>query len=126
MIEPQPPYGFPPKELLNQVESTKQKIFEALIDDEHFNKFIEAVDGMGTGGLIETLFGSDESYVDTPGNYHKEKDEFGGSAVEHYIMNCGSGGGKPDHVLAMYAWYIGNLYKVNNWMSQVKHKKRTD
>jgi len=122
--EPQPPYGTPPKELLNSVNSTKNEIFDLLMRDEHFNKFIEMVDSTSQQTLIDTLFGSNESYVDTPGNYAEEKEGFGGSAVEHYIANYGGGGGQPDQVLAMYAWYIGNLYKVNAWMSMRSDSKR--
>ena len=126
MKEPQPPYGMPPKKLLDTIESTKNKIFDLLMSDEHFNAFIEEVDQHSTGELIETLFGSEESYVDTPGNYAEEKESFGGSAVEHYIMNYGGGGGKPDEVLAMYAWYIGNLYKVHAWMTTISDNLRND
>jgi len=122
--EPQPPYGTPQKELLKAVNATKEKILHILMVDEHFNEFIEAVDDTGQGELIESLFGSEKVYIDTPGNYHVEKESFGGSAVEHFVMNCGAGGGQPDQVLAMYAWYIGNLYKVNAWLSMKSDTER--
>ena len=126
MKEPQPPYDSPPRDLLKRVEKTKLEVFHLLMVDEHFNDFIEMVDKTSQGELIESLFGSEEAYIDTPGNYRIEKNDYGGGPVEHYIDNCGSGGGQPDQVLAMYAWYIGNFYKVNAWMTQEETKKRTD
>ena len=82
------------------------------------------MDRHSTGELIETLFGSEEEYIDTPGNYKNEKNEYWGGPVEHFIHNCGYAGGKPNPVLDMYAWYIDNLYKVHAWMTQEETKKR--
>ena len=123
MKEPKPPYGSPSKEILQYHKHIKNIVFEALIEDEQYNKFIETVDKFSTGSLIEHLFGSDEAYIDTPGNYKDEKEDYMGNAVEHFKENYGGGGGKPDEFLLMYAWYVGNFYKVQAWLTQVETKK---
>ena len=90
---PETPYGILKNEDLGKAYDAHKKIAEQVCyeisGDKAFHRFLEKVDGAGTGTLIETLFESEGAYIDSPGNYWKERGESEYSIFHHFYICYG-------------------------------------
>ena len=85
-------YGDEEKE--TQVKSLKELgIKESVVNEaakfkntKNFEDFLEEIDGMGEAG-IKKIMGKD--YIDTPGNYNEESEDYDNDIVEYMISNMG-------------------------------------
>ena len=85
-------YGDEEKE--TQVKSLKELgIKESVVNEaakfkntKNFEDFLEEIDGMGETG-IKKIMGKD--YIDTPGNYNEEAEDYDNDIVEYMISNMG-------------------------------------
>ena len=85
-------YGDEEKE--TQVKSLKELgIKESVVNEaakfkntKNFEDFLEEIDGMGEAG-IKKIMGKD--YIDTPGNYNEEAEDYDNDIVEYMISNMG-------------------------------------
>jgi hypothetical protein len=83
---------------LGQVEKymdtdLKTEIFESVVNEaakfkntKNFEDFLEEIDGMGES-QIKKIMGKD--YIDTPGNYNEESEDYDNDIVEYMISNMG-------------------------------------
>ncbi len=113
---PETPYGILKNDELGKAYDSHKKIAEQvcyeIAMDNAFHMFLEKVDATGAGTLIETLFGEDE-YIDSPGNYWKERGEAEYSIFHHFYINA-----EQRQMLKLYAWYIANIGKALAWIFQ--------
>lgn len=81
-----------------------------------FEDFLITIDKTGQTLLIKELFGSRKNYIDTPGYYWKEKDDYS-DVFEFYEMNMGS----EDYTKLM-KWWENHPRRVNKFMELIKKR----
>ena len=81
------------KQIKKQVTDAIERISESKVNEaakfkntKNFEDFLEEIDGMGEAG-IKKIMGKD--YIDTPGNYNEESEDYDNDIVEYMISNMG-------------------------------------
>jgi hypothetical protein len=82
---------------------------------EYFDRFLRKVDRSGEGELIEKLFGSDEAYIDTAGDYSFKGYGKNGSIIDYEEEN-------GYDVKGLFKWYCANFEKAWRWMFPLRKK----
>lgn len=74
----------------------------------YFDRFLRKIERHSEQDLIDNLFGSQDSYIDTQGGFHKShtKDD---SIIDFEEEN-------GYDVKALWKWYCANFEKAWNWM----------
>jgi len=102
--------------LYSVLEKTVLETIE-LSDDPFFEEFLKKVDRTPQEQLIEELFGSEEAYIDTPGDWRKN----GESDIVYYV------GENSDTLIQLYGWYCKNWRKVWDWVhTRKKHSASSE
>jgi hypothetical protein len=78
---------------------------------EAFKDFLKKVDKTGQGGLIDDLFDSkDDAYVDSPGDFHRDPEQYEHSIIYNYVANCNEA-----NLLKLFGFWCANLRKCYDW-----------
>lgn len=92
-------------------KETVDKAVGSLYYCEAFSAFLKKVDKTGQGGLIKELFDNKEdAYIDSPGDYHKDPEQYEHSITYNYVANCVEG-----NLLRLFGFWCNNLKKCYEW-----------
>jgi len=92
-------------------KSTKPKVVNSLYYCRAFADFLTKVDKTGQGTLIEELFdGKEETYIDSPGDFKTDPDQYEHSVIYSYVATCT----EPD-LIELFAYWCRNLKKCYEW-----------
>ena len=91
-------------------EVTEKKVVSALYDCESFRDFLIKVDNTGCGTLIRELFGSDEKYIDSPGDFHMDEEGYEYDIIYHYVCHA-----EERRLFDLWAYWYDNIKKCYDW-----------
>jgi hypothetical protein len=96
----------------DKCKATKEKVLDAIgmTDDELFKKFLRKVDRTSEPDLIKQLFGSEEAYIDSPGDYKLNPKQW-----EYDIIYCFRANAE-DNLIRLFGWYCANWAKARDWV----------
>jgi hypothetical protein len=100
---------------------TKQEALEEIQRGDYcntiyFDRFLRKVDRTGQQQLIDELFGSEETYIDTQGGFDSE-----GYGKNDSIITFEEDNGYD--VEAIFKWYCANFEKAWRWMFPKRTQK---
>lgn len=98
----------PKQEALEEISEERVK-WGSYCNTTYFDRFLRKVDRAGQQELIDNLFGSEEAYIDTAGDYSFRGYGKNGSIIEY----------EAEHgydVAAIFKWYCANFEKAWLWM----------
>jgi hypothetical protein len=76
------------------------------------------IDSTPQADLVDELFGSEEEYIDTPGFYYEEKEDYGDDILSFMKSNMGE-----QEFNKLIEWIDNNPEKVNNFMNKFFSKQ---
>lgn len=91
-------------------KDTIKKTVDPLNYCDAFCDFLKKVDRTGQGALIKQLFGSEEAYVDSPGDFHRDQDHYEHSIIYNFEANCREG-----NLLQLFGFWCNHLKKCHEW-----------
>ncbi len=88
-----------------------EDVVEPLYYCDAFSDFLKKVDRTGMGTLIEELFDNkEETYIDSPGDFHRDPEQYEHSVVYSYIATV-----TEPNLIALFAYWCRNLKKCYEW-----------
>lgn len=92
-------------------KKTVEDVVEPLYYCDAFSDFLKKVDRTGQGGLIDELFdGKEDTYIDSPGDFHRDPEQYEHSVVYSYIATA-----TEPNLIALFAYWCRNLKKCYEW-----------
>ena len=92
-------------------KKTVEDVVEPLYYCAAFSDFLKKVDKTGQGGLIDELFdGKEDTYVDSPGDFHRDPEQYEHSIIYNYVANCNEA-----NLLKLFGFWCANLRKCYDW-----------
>jgi len=93
------------KEALEEIRIHKDDYCNTI----YFDRFLRRVDRAGEQDIIDALFGREEAYIDTAGDYSIRGYGKNGSIIDYEEEN-------GYDVEALFKWYCENFEKAWRWM----------
>ncbi len=94
-----------------QYKETVEEITDPLYYCRAFADFLKKVDRTGQGALIDELFeGKEDAYIDSPGDFHRDPEQYEHSVVYSYIATV-----TEPNLIALFAYWCRNLKKCYEW-----------
>lgn len=93
-------------EFYKDYKETVEKVVTPLYYSDSFQDFLKKVDRTGYGELVKELFGSEEKYIDSPGDFHRDTEPYEHSIVFNYVANC-----REDDLISLFGFFIRHTKK---------------
>jgi len=100
---------------------TVKKVIEPLNYYEPFHDFLKKLDKTGQGRLIKELFGSEEKYIESPGDFHVAPEEYEYSIIYNFEANA-----REDDLISLFGFFVRNLRKCFDWTYSELLQKNED
>jgi len=105
-------------EFYDDYKKTQPLMVSPLDDCGSFKDFLIKIDKTGTGTLIKELFGADESYIDSPGDFHTDPSNYEHDIIYHYVCHA-----EERRLFDLWAFWVDNLRKCFDWTYDTSKQK---
>lgn len=88
-------------EFWKDCKDATKKVIEPLYYCDAFQEFLKTVDKTGQGGLIKELFGSEEKYIDSPGDFWKNPEDYEYSIIYNFVAHV-----REDDLISLFGFFV--------------------